>query len=181
MMGMNRRKFLKIAGLSTLLGLGGKAGYDLLAPGELEASLQGVPLTKGKKWGMVIDISKLDDKTMEKCIEACHSIHNVPNMGSPKVEIKWIWKETYDHSFPDQQHEYEAETYENQDNGLEPAGASPEPDPLFTPSGRIPVDVSKSGIGALRKSQGVRKECVKGLPPGTNPCGFTLARSPERA
>jgi Fe-S-cluster-containing dehydrogenase component len=109
MMGMDRRKFLKIAGLSTLLGLGGKAGYDLLAPGELEASLQEVPLTKGKKWGMVIDISKLDQKTMDLCIEACHRVHNVPNMGNPKVEIKWLWKETYDHSFPDQQHEYTAE------------------------------------------------------------------------
>ena len=109
MMGMDRRKFLKIAGLSTLLGLGGKVGYDLLAPGELEASLQEVPLTEGKKWGMVIDISKLDEKTMDLCIEACHRVHNVPNMGNPKVEIKWIWKETYDHSFPDQQHEYTAE------------------------------------------------------------------------
>jgi molybdopterin-containing oxidoreductase family iron-sulfur binding subunit len=39
MMGMDRRKFLKLAGLSTLFGLGGKAAFDLLAPGELEASL----------------------------------------------------------------------------------------------------------------------------------------------
>jgi Fe-S-cluster-containing dehydrogenase component len=109
MMGMDRRKFLKIAGLSTLLGLGGKVGYDLLAPGELEASLQEVPLTKGEKWGMVVDISKLDEKTMDLCIEACHSVHNVPNLGNPKVEIKWIWKETYDHSFPEQQNEYTAE------------------------------------------------------------------------
>lgn len=108
-MGMDRRKFLKLAGLSTLLGLAGKAGYDLLAPGELEASLQEVPLTEGKKWGMVIDMSRLDDKTMDLCIEACHSVHNVPNLGNPKEEIKWIWKETYDHSFPEQQHEYIAE------------------------------------------------------------------------
>jgi hypothetical protein len=35
MMGMDRRAFLKIAGWSALLGLGGKAAYELLAPGEV--------------------------------------------------------------------------------------------------------------------------------------------------
>jgi Fe-S-cluster-containing dehydrogenase component len=109
MMGMDRRKFLKLAGLSTLFGLGGKAAFDLLAPGELEAALENVPLTEGKKWGMVVDMSKMDEKLMNKCIKACHHIHNVPNIGNPKEEIKWIWKEDYDHSFPGQQHEYIAE------------------------------------------------------------------------
>ncbi|MEE9610216.1 MAG: 4Fe-4S dicluster domain-containing protein [Desulfatiglandales bacterium] len=109
-MGINRREFLKIAGLSTMVGLGGKAAYDLLAPGELEASLKEVPLTAGKKWGMVVDMTKVNGAIMKKSIEACHRTHNVPNFGDPKVEIKWIWKETYEHSFPGQEHEYIAET-----------------------------------------------------------------------
>ncbi|NIQ88435.1 MAG: 4Fe-4S ferredoxin, partial [Desulfobacterales bacterium] len=65
-MAMNRREFLKIAGFSTLLGLGGKAAFELLAPGEIEAALEEVPLTAGKKWGMVVDMTKMDDKIMDR-------------------------------------------------------------------------------------------------------------------
>ena len=35
--------------------------------------------------------------------DACHTEHNVPDLGNPKVEIKWIWQETYEHAFPGQQ------------------------------------------------------------------------------
>lgn len=110
-MGINRRKFLKIAGISAAMGLVGRAAFDLLAPGEVEATVKDAPLTQGKKWGMVIDMRKLNDKVMDKCIEACHSIHNVPDLGSPKEEIKWLWKETYGHTFPGQHHEYTNEDY----------------------------------------------------------------------
>ncbi len=110
-MAMDRRKFLKIAGLSAALGLGGKAALDLMAPGEVEASLQNMPLTQGKKWGMVVDMNKMTEAIMDKCIAACHVEHNVPDLGNPKEEIKWIWKETYEHTFPGQQHEYIAEKY----------------------------------------------------------------------
>jgi molybdopterin-containing oxidoreductase family iron-sulfur binding subunit len=110
-MGVNRREFLKIAGLSALMGMGGKAAFELLAPGEVEAQLENVPLTAGRKWGMVFDMTKMDEEIMNKCVEACHRIHNVPNIGNPKDEIKWIWKETYEHTFPGQKHEYVAERY----------------------------------------------------------------------
>ncbi|MFH1479822.1 MAG: sulfate reduction electron transfer complex DsrMKJOP subunit DsrO [Pseudomonadota bacterium] len=110
-MGMNRREFLKIAGFSALMGIGGKAVFEILAPGELDA--RDVPLTSGKKWGMVVDMTKMDDKIMNKCIEVCHTIHNIPNIGNPKKEIKWIWKETFEHTFPGQQHEYGAEKVEH--------------------------------------------------------------------
>jgi molybdopterin-containing oxidoreductase family iron-sulfur binding subunit len=65
-MGINRREFLKVAGISTLIGLGGKAAFELLAPGEIEAALEEVPLTAGKKWGMVVDMTKMDEKVMDK-------------------------------------------------------------------------------------------------------------------
>jgi Fe-S-cluster-containing dehydrogenase component len=110
-MGMDRREFLKVAGLSALLGIGGKAAFELFAPGEVEASLQAVPLAAGKKWGMAVDMNKMTDEIMDRCIDACHRSHNVPNLGNPKEEIKWIWKETYEHSFPGQEHEYMAEKY----------------------------------------------------------------------
>ena len=110
-MGINRRKFLKIAGLSTIVGLGGKGAYDLLAPGGVEASLENVPLTAGKKWGMVVDADRMDEEIMERCIQACHHTHNVPNLGNAKEEIKWLWKETYVHTFPGQEHEYMSDRF----------------------------------------------------------------------
>ncbi len=112
-MAMDRRRFLKVMGASAAVGLGGKAAWDLLAPGEVEAKLKEVPLTAGKKWGMVVDMGKMTDEIMDRCIAACHRVHNVPDIGDPKEEIKWIWKETYEHTFPGQHHEYAAERYEH--------------------------------------------------------------------
>jgi len=102
-MSMNRRQFLKIAGVSTVLGLGGTAALNALSGRGLEAS-QVSPDPRAltsKKWGFVIDVGKFkSDEDYQKCIDACHKIHNVPNIGNPKDEIKWIWKEDYEHSFP---------------------------------------------------------------------------------
>ena len=85
---VDRREFLKIAGISALFGLGGKTAIDFLAPGQLEASMDAVPLTEGKRWAMVIDMQRMDEEIMDKCIEACHREHNVPDLGNPKEEIK---------------------------------------------------------------------------------------------
>jgi len=109
-MGLNRRDFLRIAGLSALAGLGGKTAFEILAPGELEASE--VPLPKGVKWGMLINMHKFDDALTKKCIEACHKYHNVPNIGNPKEEVKWIWTDSFHHTFPGQENEYQSEDIE---------------------------------------------------------------------
>jgi len=113
-MSLDRREFLKLAGLSALLGMGGKAAFELVAPGELEAATEAVPLTEGKRWAMVIDMTRINEEIMDKCIEACHRQHNVPDLGNPKEEIKWIWKETYEHTFPGQRHEYIGEKFAHQ-------------------------------------------------------------------
>ncbi len=109
-MGVDRREFLKIAGLSTLLGLAGKTAIDILNPGELEASMEAIPLTEGKRWAMVVDMRKCLEKQekdgCKECIIACHHEHNVPDIGNPKDEVKWIFKETYAHSFPGREYEY---------------------------------------------------------------------------
>ena len=112
-MGVDRREFLKIAGLSALFGAGGGAAIDILAPGALEASTRGLPLVKGKRWAMVVDMRHMEEKIMDACIEACHREHNVPDLGNPKEEIKWIWKEDYEHAFPGQKHAYASEETEH--------------------------------------------------------------------
>ena len=100
-MGISRREFLRIAGLSTVLGL---AGFELLSPGELEAQFMPKPdALVAKRWAMVVDMRKMDAPTAKKCVEVCHRLHNVPDFGNPKDpknivdpdtqhrwEIKWI-------------------------------------------------------------------------------------------
>ena len=102
-MSMNRRQFLTFAGLSTILGVGSATAINSIARGGLEAS-QVSPdpkQMKAKRWGFVVDVSKLKtDEDYQKCIDACHNIHNVPSHKEPRHEVKWIWKDTYEHTFP---------------------------------------------------------------------------------
>jgi molybdopterin-containing oxidoreductase family iron-sulfur binding subunit len=108
-MSISRREFLKIAGASTILGLGGISVSTVLKKNWLEAS-QVMPDPRSlvaKRWAMVVDVSKFKtEDDYKRCIEACHRVHNVPDIGKPKEEIKWLWKETYEHAFPGQEDEY---------------------------------------------------------------------------
>ncbi|RLB26916.1 MAG: 4Fe-4S ferredoxin [Deltaproteobacteria bacterium] len=106
-MSFDRRQFLKITGLSALAALGLKGGFELLAPGKVDAE---PPLTKGKRWAMVVDMRNITPEIMDKCKQACNEVHNIPNWGDPRVEVKWIWAEVYEHAFPDRLHDYDAES-----------------------------------------------------------------------
>lgn len=114
-MDFDRRTFLKIAGLSGLVALGGTAAFKLLAPGEVDAAMKDVPLTEGKQWAMVVDMQKCSAKQKEggckECILACDYVHNVPDYGNSKNAIKWIFKETYEHTFPEQQRAFADERF----------------------------------------------------------------------
>jgi len=105
-MGIDRRKFLKIAGVSAIMGVSGKAAFELLAPGTVDASVKDMPLTQANKWGMVVDMHKMTDDILKSCQDACHGIHNIPDWGDPRIEVKWNWSDTYEHTFPEQGHEY---------------------------------------------------------------------------
>ncbi len=108
-MGCKRREFLKIAGLSTLLGLGGSSAFELLMPGELEASKYTTDRKglEAERWSMVIDMRKCStQKDCTKCMDACHSTHNVPDFGNRKDEVKWIWKVPYHKTFPSKENEF---------------------------------------------------------------------------
>ena len=121
-MDVKRRKFLKIAGLSAVAGLGAPSAFKLLMHGEAYASTEehGAEHAEqeGKaaaghggheeestalQYGMVIDVKKFvaHQGLTEKCINACHTEHNVPDFGNPKDEIKWIWRDDYEHGFPE--------------------------------------------------------------------------------
>jgi molybdopterin-containing oxidoreductase family iron-sulfur binding subunit len=101
----SRRRFLKLAGISAL-GMGATPALNALASGGGESA--GPQVRKGdealtaKQWALVIDTTKLTSAAdMEPIIEACHAIHNVPTLGNPNHEIKWIWEEHFHNAFTD--------------------------------------------------------------------------------
>ena len=112
-MDSKRRDFLKIAGLTAIAGIAAPSAFNALLKGEALASehgqaaaatgAHGAVAPTGKRWGMVIDVKKFTENPglAEKCVSACHTVHNVPDFGNKKDEIKWIWVESYDHTFPE--------------------------------------------------------------------------------
>jgi Fe-S-cluster-containing dehydrogenase component len=118
-MGMDRREFIRLAGLSALLGLGGKGAFEIVRPGQALAGFEPeAKALEGKRWAMVVNMQKLDEATAQKCAEACHRVHNVPNFNDPKdakdaldpatknrYEIKWIWAEHFHNAFPGEEYE----------------------------------------------------------------------------
>ncbi len=111
-MSINRREFLKIAGISTVLGVGGISAVNGLRKSVVEAS-QVSPNPEAliaKRWAMAVDMSKFKtEDDYKRCIDACHGVHNVPDIGNPKEEVKWIWEETFEHAFPGNEDEYLSE------------------------------------------------------------------------
>jgi len=107
----NRRSFMKIAGISAL-GIGANPVLNAFASSqehgknpEAEFLTKEEALT-AKRWGMVVDTRKLSEEINAKIFEACHSIHNVPEMENKNHEIKWIWEDGYHHVFPTKANEY---------------------------------------------------------------------------
>ena len=80
-MGIDRRDFLRIAGIASLWGIGGKTAFEILKPGAVEAENR-VPLSPGKKWSMIIDTRKFKtQEDFQRCIDACNKAHNIPQSG----------------------------------------------------------------------------------------------------
>jgi len=115
-MDMKRRQFLKIAGLSTIAGIGAPAAFEMLLKGQSPdvsyasggseaAEAQGDAPT-GIRLGMVIDQRVFDanEGLARKCVSVCHTVHNVPDFGNKKDEIKWIWEAPYEKVFTEKSH-----------------------------------------------------------------------------
>jgi Fe-S-cluster-containing dehydrogenase component len=100
----SRRDFLKKLGIAAIaVGGGGLPLFRHVS--SIASSGASAAATAGKQWGMVIDIRKcFDERVRRACVEACHREHNVPTIGDPKEEIKWIWSEHYEKAFPEQVH-----------------------------------------------------------------------------
>lgn len=108
-MSIDRRKFLRAAGIVTLASITTRSSLKALTEGEsatAPAPLVGTPLT-AKRWAMVVDLRKCKEQEgCQDCVHACHLTHNVPEFDNTKDEIKWIWKEDFEHAFHEQENEY---------------------------------------------------------------------------
>jgi Fe-S-cluster-containing dehydrogenase component len=106
-MGVKRRDFCRLAGLSVI----GLAGGSAATPGATERDGGAPELIEepilGERWAMVVDLPACrKDEGCRDCIKACHETHNVPSLTQPEEQVKWIWKEPYAEAFPNQKHEY---------------------------------------------------------------------------
>jgi len=105
----SRRDFLKIAGVSALtimtpaffVPAWAKDGI-VMPPGQGLAPQKALA---AKRWAMAVDLTKCTVNCTD-CIVACHAIHNVPDFGNPKDEVKWIWTESFASVFPGEAHAY---------------------------------------------------------------------------
>lgn len=106
-MDQSRRKFLKIAGLSAL-GLGARPAVDALAQGAAGKFERNPKALTAKRWAMVVNVKKFKEsgkEAMQRCIEVCHRVHNVPEFDNPKDAVEWLWSEPFGHAFPEQESE----------------------------------------------------------------------------
>ncbi|MHC4599802.1 MAG: sulfate reduction electron transfer complex DsrMKJOP subunit DsrO [Planctomycetota bacterium] len=94
----SRRRFLKKIGLAAAAAAGSFPLLRVFASG-------GGAAPGSKQYGMVVDVKKcLDERVRRACSEACHREHNVPEVGNPLEEVKWLWDEAYEAVFPDHAH-----------------------------------------------------------------------------
>ncbi len=113
-MNKDRRDFLKLAGV-TVAGIGASSAFHALLSGEAAASglrRAGVVKTKAEtRLGMVIDTNKFIEHRglAQRCIDACHSIHNVPDFANPDHQVKWLWTDKFEHVFVKDTHYRQAE------------------------------------------------------------------------
>lgn len=100
-MPVNRREFLKIGGLALIGLVAAKPAVDMLQHLKQtpEKSAVEAPVT-GKRLAIAIDLKACTaNKGCRVCIDACNKIHNIPDFGEPKDEIKSIWTSPFEETF----------------------------------------------------------------------------------
>lgn len=100
-MNEQRRDFIRKTGLGVLAGLGVASG--LFAESSFEKTVLPAwdekPVAGKIRWGMLVD-TRTCNESCQECVLTCHHVHNVPDFGSRKDEVKWIWKSPYEKAFP---------------------------------------------------------------------------------
>lgn len=135
-MDKQRRKFLKIAGVTALAGVSAPAVVKLTSTPSFASSTHAPAAETHKaadahntgahaetkptviRYGMVIDMRKLYGKQelADKAIAACGKVHNIPHFEDSKNEIKWIWKTPFQNAFPEHSSYHLSKTTQENDH-----------------------------------------------------------------
>jgi Fe-S-cluster-containing dehydrogenase component len=109
---MDRRAFLRFAWVAAAV-TAAESVLNLLARATAIAKPIQAPI-QARKWAMVVSLDACAKKSgCRDCLDACHRIHNVPNLYNPKGEVKWIWTAPYRDVFPEQAHRHSREDLRN--------------------------------------------------------------------
>lgn len=100
-MPVTRREFLRMSGLAIAGLLVAKPILNFLLHPKVSAKSTTDALTVAKKrLALAVDLKACTAKDgCSKCIDICNDIHNIPDFGEPKDEIKWIWTTPYQSAF----------------------------------------------------------------------------------
>ncbi|HOI75688.1 MAG TPA: 4Fe-4S dicluster domain-containing protein [Syntrophales bacterium] len=99
MIDRERRRLLKIAGTLVL-------GSMLpVLPCSASSGKGIVPAAGAGRLAMVVDPGKCPPGCRD-CIDACHTIHNVPDIAGSGKQIRWIRQVPFRNAFPEQGHPY---------------------------------------------------------------------------
>ena len=108
-MKISRKGFLRLTGLPLLAVVAKRAIGALTGTGAGQAATQSKSGV-ATRWAMVVDpIKCLKKEGCTDCITACHKAHNVPVIHDALHEVKWIWKEPFESTFPSQEGAYTEE------------------------------------------------------------------------
>lgn len=105
----SRRDFLKIAGASALTLIAPSLSSPLGAKETVRVpggDFTPAKALAAKRWAMAVEPVRCPEGCTD-CIAACHAVHNVPNFGNPKDEVKWIWTEPFAAVFLSEDHRYQ--------------------------------------------------------------------------
>jgi Fe-S-cluster-containing dehydrogenase component len=66
----------------------------------------------GRRWAMAVKTGVCPDGCTA-CRDACHLVHNVPDFGNPKDEVKWIWTVPFEAACPEQGQDFLKDNVKN--------------------------------------------------------------------
>jgi molybdopterin-containing oxidoreductase family iron-sulfur binding subunit len=103
-MDISRRRILKLLGLSavalTTPPVFNALAKEAHAPAAEPKIGPGKDALTAKQWAMVIDTRQFKSEAdVAPLVEACHKIHNVPNIDFKRWEIKWLWSAPFENAF----------------------------------------------------------------------------------
>jgi Fe-S-cluster-containing dehydrogenase component len=98
-MELTRRSFLKMGGLAAVL-LAVKPTIGSLSKLKLPGAAAEAKVAR--RWAMAVRTGVCPDGCTA-CHDACNSVHNIPDFGNPKDEIKWIWTVPFASAAPEQE------------------------------------------------------------------------------